>query len=262
VQQNRETLDRTQEALVAEGARPFLEGHKRHGKKFTPPMAQLPGFSEVRWIDDLLPEFLWIGLSLHLHGTRRTFRLLEGLVEAWSSLDLESPGWLSRASTMSGLGLDARSSLAAKLEESGHLRDLRGAVGPLVLHYPECPLAALFPDAEPVGELDMVREGVAMSLNRWSEHATWIQVAAVYMVIGQGKLHFAKDSVLADFPEVQNYPRSDVSRMIASSCRALINSFPRSEGTQASEDWTTYFWARGQELDPCEPMEWVSDEDE
>jgi hypothetical protein len=242
--------------LSKQGKKP-LSDHRRRGKVFSPPMAQI-GMSEVSWIDDFLPEFLWLGLILDRHGVHRAFRIIEAVVEAKPTMDSDHSGWLSRTSTWAGLIPEGDDPFRERLAASGHLDALRQAISPLAQHYPECPLRCFFGGADIEGSLETVRESVAETLNRWDEHATWIQLAAVYMVIGQGKLHFPADSVLARFPEIEHYPETEISKKIASACRALINSFPQSEFGPAVEVWPTYFWRRGLELDACVPAYEVS----
>ena len=39
----------------------ILEGHKRIGKRFIPPMMQLPMMRSTSYVNDMLPELVWIG---------------------------------------------------------------------------------------------------------------------------------------------------------------------------------------------------------
>ena len=46
-----------------------LSDHKRVGKKFIPPLiAELGPISEVRWINDLVPELVWLALLSERYG--------------------------------------------------------------------------------------------------------------------------------------------------------------------------------------------------
>jgi hypothetical protein len=50
-------------------SRRILANHKQVGKRFIPPfVATLGPLSEVRWVDDVLPELLWLALLNHQHG--------------------------------------------------------------------------------------------------------------------------------------------------------------------------------------------------
>ena len=74
------------------------------------------------------------------------------------------------------------------------------------------------------------------------------QATAVYLAHTGGWLKLRGDSALADFPEVERYPNTEKSRLVASSVRAALNGLMV---TMPSSDWPRYFWNRGLELEPC-----------
>ena len=47
-----------------------LEGHKKVGSKFIPPMMQLPNWTEISYINQILPEIIWMGLINDEFGYR------------------------------------------------------------------------------------------------------------------------------------------------------------------------------------------------
>ena len=72
------------------------------------------------------------------------------------------------------------------------------------------------------------------------------------------KLKVAKGLALADFPEIQDFPNTDKSRLIASAVRAIITGFIGEglgffgEGLRDEKaGWSKYFWNRGLELENC-----------
>ena len=42
----------------------MLEGHRRHGKRFVPPMLEYANLSEVGWHYDLVPVLIWAAVTL------------------------------------------------------------------------------------------------------------------------------------------------------------------------------------------------------
>ena len=49
-----------------------LADHKKVGKKFIPPfVAKLGPLDEVRWVNDLVPELVWLTLLSDRHGRKR-----------------------------------------------------------------------------------------------------------------------------------------------------------------------------------------------
>jgi hypothetical protein len=42
--------------------RKILPGHKQIGKRFIPPMKQIPNMRQMSYVNDMLPELIWLGL--------------------------------------------------------------------------------------------------------------------------------------------------------------------------------------------------------
>ena len=60
-----------------------LADHKKVGKKFIPPfVAELGQLGEVRWVNDLVPELLWLALLSERHGRERGVDLARRLALA------------------------------------------------------------------------------------------------------------------------------------------------------------------------------------
>jgi hypothetical protein len=235
------------------GAKPakpkaVLADHKRVGKRFIPPMAQL-GLSDVKWVESLAPEFLWIAL-LHEHlGFARGAEVARLVAESVKATD-PSIGWCAAMSSFTQLTENARPSFLSAIEQHGIAEELAVALGALHVHYPSHPLAFALRDGA-TGELSSLKRVVASLLqSRADVEAMRTQASAVYVAFTGGWLKLRAESALADFPEVERYPTTDKSQLVASSVRAALNGLtiqmPRS-------DWPRYFWNRGLELEPCTP---------
>jgi hypothetical protein len=60
-----------------------LGDHKRVGKRFIPPViATLGELSEVAWIDDILPELLWLGILNDAYGLKGGVQLAVSLAKS------------------------------------------------------------------------------------------------------------------------------------------------------------------------------------
>ena len=56
--------------------REVLGDHKRIGKRFIPPfLYQLGSLSEISWVNEIMPEILWIGLLIEHFGYQRGVEL-------------------------------------------------------------------------------------------------------------------------------------------------------------------------------------------
>jgi hypothetical protein len=58
-----------------------LKGYKREGKRFIPPMKQLAMVREQSYVNDMLPELIWLGLIHDRRGYRFGATVLEKIVE-------------------------------------------------------------------------------------------------------------------------------------------------------------------------------------
>ena len=223
-----------------------LADHKRVGKRFIPPMAQL-GMSDVRWVESLAPEFLWLALLHDRLGFSRGAEVARLVAEAFKSV-APSLGWCGAMSTFEQLPETARPSFVSALATRRLQDELGRALGGLHVHYPSHPLAFAMPE-EARGDLSSLKRVVA-SLIEWRSDAEAMraQATAIYMAFTGGWLHIRADSALADFPEVERYPDTEKSQLVASSVRATLNVLTIQI---AATNWPRYFWNRGLELEAC-----------
>ena len=223
-----------------------LADHKRVGKRFIPLMAQL-GISDVRWIESLSPEFLWIALLHDRLGFARGAEVARLVAHAFKETD-SSVGWCAAMSSFSKLAESARPRFIAAVRKTGVADELASALGALHAHYPAHPLAFALP-ADANGDLSSFKRVVGSLLGSRSDvDAMRTQATAVYLAFTGGWLKILADSALADFPEVERYPETDKSQLVASSVRAALNGLTTQMPTS---EWPRYFWNRGLELEPC-----------
>jgi len=236
--------------------REVLDDHKRIGKKFVPPfLNQLGPISEVSWVDGIIPELIWIGLLVDQCGDRRGIELATQITQAANSQEISDKGaffvWLS---DFESLPQECWDDFRAHLSGAHALQEIRSALSPLLSSYPDCPLGCLRePGAlseergiEPIAE-------VLMGLYaRKSEFATKIQTTAVYLALVSGMLKLVGNEVFADFPEVEQYPRTEASRKVAASIRSTLTALHHLQENSQRRSWPLRFWNRGLALGPCQ----------
>ncbi|HEY4178848.1 MAG TPA: hypothetical protein VGM90_18505 [Kofleriaceae bacterium] len=223
-----------------------LADHKRVGKRFIPPMAQL-GMSDVRWVESLAPEFLWIALLHDVLGFKRGAEIARVVADACKATD-PSLGWCASMSSFSTLSEEMRPHFNAALADNGVADEMARALGALHAHYPAHPLSFALP-ADATGELSTLKRVVGLLIgSRADVHAMRTQATAVYLALTGGWLHVQAESVLADFSDVERYPDTEKSQLVASAVRAALNGLTIQMPTS---DWPRYFWNRGLELEPC-----------
>ncbi len=221
------------------------------------------GAGWLSWLDDLVPDLVWLQLIVDRYGEGRCVALTSDLVTRLKGeLGEDIPGLIALASEWEHIPHDAAGAAMRAMPERDQ-DDVVAALAPLVWYYPECPLAALVAQVNnktrpkrPHAGLAPISTAVAQLTDRRDRPATFAQVLAVYMLGATGRMNIAGEVELPDLNCVSDYPDTDESMEMAAVVRALLGAClsGRDDGGQ----WGSYFWRRGYELSPCcsTPMLW------
>jgi len=237
--------------------RPVLHDHRRIGKRFIPPfIAALGSLHEIRWVDEVLPEVVWLDLLNSQYGLREGAELAIRMPKALHQKDATATQWFAFTSDYENLSAQDWADLIAALGEPVVNR-LKAALRPLVALYPRAPFSHLWPGGEipkTDDDLGIIREAVDRLLDRGDVPATFAQANAIYVGFAVNKLVVNKGLALANFPAIQHYPDTDESKAIASAVRAMVTGMVGHLREPSAEvrPWPAYFWRRGLELSPCE----------
>ncbi len=232
----------------------ILSDHQKVGKRYIPPLLQLGPFSEVKWVDCVLPELLWLGLLNEAYGVAKgaalALRLARAAVKAAGNTR-----WFGSTSAYASLD-NAQKTEVLKTLAASDQQSLQRAFLPFLVFYPECPLTFLFEgsgqwESESEKLLAEFKAFLATLFDKVEKRATFMQANAVYIAFVTGKLKVAKGLSLANFPAIKKYPDTSESRRVASGVRAVVNTFI-GMAEKSPTDWPKYFWNRGLELEPCE----------
>jgi hypothetical protein len=120
--------------------------------------------------------------------------------------------------------------------------------------YPECPLARLCPEAsvDPQhGDVIWMKAVLAESFDKTGARATHALATLVYVSMAQGQLLIQPGSLLSRLPEIETYPETKDSRLIASAVRSVTNTFFGPPDYDPATVWPKYFWTRCFQLEPC-----------
>lgn len=234
-----------------------LADHAHVGKRFVPPLVKMSGpWRDIHWVDQPLPELLWLGLLNEQYGLQVGAAL--GLLTARSAAKAAGrKRCFAITSAYSSLTEDERVSIVQSLRSAGALRRIRGALASLVGLYPACPFRFLYENQ--VAELETAatnsasfKRDLELFFNRYDKPATLMQANAIYIAFATDLLRVAKDTALASFPKISEYPATDISRRVGAAVRATVNVFFGEEsGYESSPTWPRYFWNRGLEIEPC-----------
>jgi hypothetical protein len=128
-----------------------------------------------------------------------------------------------------------------------------------VLHdtYPKSPFSFITNNANTSEKADQARsrfKKVLISIyDKTTVEGIFTQANVVYSAFVADRLKVFKGLALADFPEIQNYPHTEKSKIVAASIRSTVPVFFGIANKKSSEWWwPNYFWNRGLEVEHCE----------
>jgi hypothetical protein len=135
---------------VSEGQKKeaVLSDHHRAGKRLIPPFVSgIDPLGEVPWTKVIVPELFWIGLLQKAHGEERSAALSVSLMQATDKVRRpDGAAWYGTASSFRAITGELAEGVRSALEAEGTLFSLADALRPLLVLYPDCPLALLAPD--------------------------------------------------------------------------------------------------------------------
>jgi hypothetical protein len=235
-----------------------LEDHKKRGQVLVPPFTDALGpLQEISWRKTILPELLWIALIHRAHGDRKAVDIITILTRSIRELSLDSANkWFAPASNYSSLSSPDYEKLKTELEAKKVLSPIREALAPLIVWYPDCPLAPIAAEthAPPSkNSLPALKRDVSDFFARSARSPMMAQATAVWLAFDADILKVNADVSLARLPEIEHYPKTEISQKIGASIRATLNGlFGSAIHYQSNSLWPHYFWNRGLAIDPCE----------
>lgn len=236
-----------------------LQDHRRQGKNFVPPFTHILGplLREISWAKTMLPELLWIALIQDYYGHREGVELITSLARLASKCSpSEKKRIFATISSLGALTTDEKLCLQRKLATTSDLFKIQKALLPLIVFYPECPLCFLYSTMQNLADgaeqnLERFKTLVKGLYNRTSRNTMMVQATAIWLAFDSGVLKVFEGLALASFPEIENYPQTELSQKVAASIRASIHMFINEPHYPASSNWPRYFWNRGLEIDRC-----------
>jgi hypothetical protein len=241
---------------MSEGKRlPVLGDHRRVKSKLVTPFNDaFSPMREVSWINTMIPELLWIALVQRAWGPRRGVEIITAFTRDVRASDVTRDRTIWAAA---GKFLSLPSGVLAGIVAGRPYRDdLCASLAPLHVHYPGHPMRELVPAVTgPTCSTDLalIKELVAELFDRASTSATMVQATATWLAFDAERLKVSAGLALADFPRIEDYPKTDQSQRIATSIRATLNQmFGESHMMASGTGWPIAFWNRGLELEACE----------
>lgn len=237
-----------------ENNRRILQDYQRKGKRFIPPMLQLEGLTETDWMNDRVPELVWIALLLHTYGVKEGIEVAVDIAKVASKCNGDSNKAFAAISEYAELSENNKDCVRFMLRSEGMLDKARLGLAALIKHYPEFPLSFLEESGKdskelPRSTLNTLRMTLQYIRDREHVASIFAQAGVICIFSANRKPMVPSYCGISNFPAILDYPDSDESKWVASSVSNAVRIF-LTDGI--SPDWRNYFWDQGRSISQCE----------
>ena len=234
--------------------RRVLRGYWQKGKRFIPPLLQHMPLTESSWIDDRVPELVWIALLIRVFGVKEGTAVAASVAKAAARCDQTAKKAFASASDFVALSDEHKCCVRSALNAEGTLGKARQGLAALIYNYTDFPLAFLVETAKSEedgsrSELEDLREAIACISDRQSQSGIYAQAAVVYIFFVNHRLNVAPHVGLANLPAIEEYPMTEESLRVAASVRSAV---PFLLSYDIPANWRDSFWNQGRLLGACE----------
>lgn len=237
-----------------------LSDHKKVKKRLVPPFVYRLADRSIllqptKWIDNILPEILWLGILNERYGVKNGTALALTLAKSSMSISKSSNRKFFSISAYEQFNPEQQDAVMGELEDSDSER-LKQSLDILIALYPQCPLNFLYGQEKPQyqnykSKLFDYQEILAKFFNKHGKSTMLMQSSAVYIGLAIDVLHIRVDNSLANLDAITKYPDTEESRQVASNVRATLSSLFTFDTPADGSDWAKYFWIQGFKLAPC-----------
>lgn len=217
-------------------------------------MLQAFKFDGVKWSSHIMPELIWWDVIADRVSHRFAAKVAEEIAKYFRGKDNRNHWW-GFISDYIHLSDDHANELRAHLSEANVLLQLAESLTDFLNLYPGCPLSKLL-DWRPTGLVDVgyllrFEKRLGELEDKRSRSGVLIQAQAIYLGFVLGKLYVKRGLALADFPEVEHYPKTEKSLAVGASICSAVNMLAGTTLPKYPDDsWVQYFWKRSLELHP------------
>jgi hypothetical protein len=235
----------------------ILDGYKKTGTTFVPPMVHRVGtWDYISWYNQTMPELIWWDVLIDRVSHRFASKVAEEIANYFKTKD-NSQCWWIFISDFTRLSTDDMQGLKEHLRRADILIQLIESLVDFVNLYPACPISR-FLDQPPTGIVDVgylqrFENRVRDLEDKRSRSGVLVQAQAIYMGFLLKKLFVKRGLALADFPEVEKYPATELSKQVGASICAAVNGLAgRMLPKYSADAWVQYFWQRNLNLRPLD----------
>lgn len=233
-----------------------LKGHKKVGSKFIPPMMQLPNWSEISYVNQILPEIMWMGLLNDRYGYREGIKLASNFAKrAFELRETDKHINFTLVSNFNQLSSGKKAELLRGLEADSTLAQYRDSLSPLTRLYDNFPLSFIGQSEDELSNVhlvDAIKVCIEKHIDKYETPSLIIQANVLHIRASTGGLKIA---LHIDFPNLNaliESPDSEEARRAAGFVRISAMQELMPSGEQRSDDWSRSFWNQGYKIDKCD----------
>ena len=227
-----------------------LVDHKQVGKKFIPPLKQLPNMNEVSYVNDLLPNLIWFGLINERLGYHKGMRLLKDIIESLPTDKARLQ--YAFASEYQNLTPKEKMHIVQRLEYFGKLEIVRECLAPLVMLYDDFPMRFFGKSKRHFSKSELVNlmhSAVKNTINKYETGGIMLHSSIIVAGLFTGTMRFTSKAQFPDINVIVEKPDSPEARRVAGSVRALAMAFHAAD--TLSNQWAKSFWNKNMTLSKC-----------
>ncbi len=233
----------------------ILQGHKKIGKRFIPPMLQIPKMNfNVTYVNDILPELVWIALLNELFGYIPSARIQQEIfVTAKDIQNQEIPQNFALISSYSTFTQEQKLALTESLNKKGILGKVQNAIAPLVLLYDECPIKFFGPPENVYNKselIDRLKVCLKKALNKYETPGIALYASMLLYRFVTKAIMLNSTIDLPDINSIFNSPDSEEAKRAAGFVRS--SAMAEFAMLQLTFTWSKYFWNHNFHLSACE----------
>ncbi len=234
----------------------ILKDHiKKKGVFIAPFNYQLTKLEEVSWVNTIIPELIWIALLIQMNGERDGINIASQLCKICSEVkETDKFPFYGNMSLFYTHNEEQKKTILEKMDYM-QKKILSESLESLFVLYPENPLLYLNTTEQKKDvndETKIISETIKEMFDKTSRLAIETQAALMYFGFESGRFHVTEKSVLSNFPEIQHYPDTELSKIIAAVIRSSTPIFIAEQLKITGNKWSFYFWNRGLEISECD----------
>lgn len=234
--------------------KPILKGYKRIGTKFIPPILQMGPVTNISYVNQILPELIWMGLLNDRYGYKKGISLVEQITtRAFENRACENHINFALCSNFSLLPVTSKQALLEDMEIEKIRPLLSEAIAPLHLLYDDFPMSFLCNEQRAMDTSELLRQMaacVALHFDRFDVPACVIQANVLYVREINGGIAYA-EGLRPDFNAILGDPDSrETQSAMAKARMGAMMEFDQPTSV-VETDWSESFWDQGYKISRC-----------